>query len=55
MEDLKIKKTLAASIHEFAIILSPKYSHTELDFLPCIIMLGLISRNEISVKKNIEI
>jgi len=33
MEDLKIKKTLAASIHELAIILGPKY--TELDLLPC--------------------
>jgi hypothetical protein len=34
INDPRIKKTLAASIHELARILGPKY--TELDLLPCI-------------------
>lgn len=33
INDLRIKKTLSASIHELAKILGPQY--TELDLLPC--------------------
>ncbi len=64
MNEVRIKKTLSASIHELAKILGPKY--TELDLLPCMerflkdkvmdIKLGALKNlhvflNEISLEK----